>query len=109
MVRGENFYLNLNHVPRQIKKLQLLKLVLTKSRINMSEEILGQIQLCQFETGTESAVSQLRDLVSTQVESLHLIVFQLGDLGQSVTGELQLSQAAHDVRFNVRQSLHFVI
>ena len=109
MRRGDNFYLNLNHVTRQIKEFHLLKLVVTKSLINISEEILGQIQLCQFGAGTESAVSQLRDVVSTQVQALHLIVFQVGDLGQSVSGEPQLSQASHDVRLNVCQSLHFVI
>ena len=89
MRRGDNFYLNLNHVTRQIKELHLLKLVVTKSPINIvCEEILGQIQLCQFETGTESTVSQLRDVVSTKVQGLHLIVFQLCNLGQPVSGEL---------------------
>ena len=78
----------MNHVTRQIKELHLLKLVVTKRPINISEKILGQIELCQLETGTESTVDSLLYIVSTQVQTLHLIVFQLGNLGQPVTGEL---------------------
>ena len=89
MRRGDKFYLNLNHVTRHIKELHLLKLVVTKSPLNIvCEEILGQIELRQFQTGTESTVSKLRDVVSTQVQGLHLIVFQLCNLGQPVSGEL---------------------
>ena len=89
MRRGDKFYLNLNHVTRQIKELHLLKLVVTKSPSNIvGEEILRQIQLRKFQTGAESTVSQLRDVVSTQVQGLHLIVLQLCNLGQPVSGEL---------------------
>ena len=75
MRRGEIFYLNMNHVTRQIKELHLLELVLTKRLINSSEDILGQIKLRQLQTGTESTVSQVRNVVSTQVQALHLIIF----------------------------------
>ena len=64
----------------QIQELHLLKLAPTESLVNIREQIVRQVEMCQLQTGTESTISNPGDSVSTQAQFLHLNVFNVCNL-----------------------------
>ena len=64
----------------QIQEVDVLIAVVTKSMSNICEEVVRKVQFGQPQAGTEGAVSNLRNLISTQLQPLHLYDVQVWQL-----------------------------